>query len=140
MDVSPAYNTHRYFDIGIAEPDPDPSNPNKQRRFQENWLFKGGDTWSGDSMAIQWQKWAKDALALDPSLTVSSGWASVLESDNLNTASNTWVFDSLNRAFHPTIDGQDGIKMFCFRLIRLRHLVLAHMLYRLKQVSRGGQR
>ena len=110
MDVSPAYNTHRYCDIDIAEPDPDMSNPNEQRWFQENWLFKGGDSWSGDSMAIQWQKWANDALAVDPSLTVASGWASVLGSDNLNTASNTWVFDSLNRAFHPTIDGQDGIK------------------------------
>ena len=61
-------------------------------------------------MAIQWQIWATNELALDPSLTVSSGWASVLRSDKLNTASNTWVFDALNRAFHPTIDGQDGIK------------------------------
>ena len=27
-----------------------------------------------------------------------------------NITSNTWLFDGLNRAFHPTVDGQDGIK------------------------------
>ena len=109
VDVSPAFNTHRYCDIGIAEPDPDPSNPNEQRWFQENWLFNDGDTWSGDPMAIQWQIWANSELAVNASLTVSTAWANALGSDKLNTAGNTWVFDSLNRAFHPTMDGQDGI-------------------------------
>lgn len=60
-------------------------------------------------MAIQWQTWANNELALDSSLTPSPAWAGAYGSDDLNTASGTWVFDALNRAFHPTIDGQDGI-------------------------------
>ena len=118
VDVSPTYNGHRYCDIGIQEPDPKIANPNEQRWFHENWLFQQNLEFSGSSDAIQWQTWAEQQLAIDLSLTVNNfftqhGTGNGNGASNgvgLNIMSNTSLFDGLNRAFHPTVDGQDSIK------------------------------
>ncbi|KAK3176263.1 hypothetical protein OEA41_007586 [Lepraria neglecta] len=67
-----------------------------------------------DSDAIRWQTWAQQQLSADPSLTVSTLFLSATGGDTsnqpgVNFTFDTWLFDALNRAFHPTIDGQDGV-------------------------------
>ncbi|CAF9919227.1 MAG: hypothetical protein HETSPECPRED_003979 [Heterodermia speciosa] len=108
VDYSPSFAGHRYCDEGIPEPDPTGSNP--QRWFQENWLFKphAPYVFSGDAIATMYQSWAQTALDTDPSLQIAglSGNGTVDVS-----GSTEWIFDGLARAFHPTVDGHDGIRL-----------------------------
>ncbi|KAL8791624.1 MAG: hypothetical protein Q9195_005773 [Heterodermia aff. obscurata] len=112
VDYSPSFAGHRYCDDGI--PEPDPSGSNAQRWFQENWLFKphAPYTFSGDAIATMYQSWAQTALAADPSLQISGLSSNASGNGTVDvTGSLEWVFDGLARAFHPTIDGHDGIRL-----------------------------
>ncbi len=108
VDISPSFNTHRYCDIGIDEPDLN----NDMRWFQENWLFEQHTPYSGNNISNQYQTWAAQQVQSDPSYRVSNQFVSELsiQSQIDIYGWGQWVFDALARAFHPTADGHNGIK------------------------------
>ena len=110
VDYDDLYGGHRYCDVGIKEPDLEDEN----RWFQENWLFEQHAPYSGANDSQTFLNAANSALQSNSSLRLSTYWTNItgIKGGQVSVSDSSWhwIFDALARAFHPTIDGQDGIK------------------------------
>lgn len=97
VDYSPSFNTHRYCEDGVNEPDPNRS---------DTWFFEwetteaavlAAEEYPEGSIERQYAEWIAQQQAEDGSLTPAS------------QGSHWWV-DSLAKVFHPKIDGHNAIK------------------------------
>lgn len=108
VDYNDAFSGHRYCEEGMKEPDPD----NEDRWFQENWLFKQHQPYSANNISTYYQSLAAAGQNADPSITISSANKNVTTNGTVDIYGDAeWIFDALARAFHPTIDGHDGIRL-----------------------------